>query len=64
VVVILVIEKFFESDEPVWSVSPLNVYDAVAVPTFVLSEYDGVGVDDRPPAPVTDTEHGVSAEPV
>jgi len=66
VVEILLIENVVESDEPVWLVSPANVYDAdaVPVPTAVLPEYNGDGVDDRPPAPVTDTEQGVSAEPV
>ena len=66
VTVILVIENVVESDEPEWFVSPAYVYDAdaVPVPTAVLPEYNGDGVDDRPPAPVTATEHGVSAEPV
>ena len=66
VTVILVIENVVESDEPEWFVSPAYVYDAdaVPVPTAVLPEYCGVGVNDRPPAPVTDTEHGVNAEPV
>ena len=66
VVEILVIENVVESDEPVWLVSPAYVYDAdaVPVPTAVLPAYTGDGVSERPPAPVTDTEHGVNAEPV
>jgi len=61
-----VIEKNFESDEPEWLASPANVYDADAVfaPTAVLLAYTGVGVNDKPPAPVTDTAHGVTAAPV
>jgi len=60
------IENVFESDEPVWLPSSANVYeaDAVFAPTEMLFEYAAAGVNDKPPAPVTDTEHGVNAEPV
>ena len=56
--------KFFESVLPSWFASPANVAEALAEPALVLFVYVAVGVRLNPPAPVTATVHGVSADPV
>ena len=50
--------------DPVWFASPAYVASAVAVPALVFARYETGTVVDRPPAPVTAAEHGVSGEPV
>jgi hypothetical protein len=57
--VALVIENVVELDELVWLLSPVKLYDAVAVPTSVFDEYVAVGAELSPPAPVTETVQGV-----
>ena len=58
------IENVSEPCEPEWFESPAKVYVAVEVPTFVFDVYDGVRlVKFNPPAPVTEAEHSVCAEP-
>ncbi len=58
------ISNVSEPELAVWFASPAYVYEALAVPTFVLFAYVGSGVRWRLPAPVTVTEHGSRAEPV
>ena len=58
------IAKSASSLLPVWFASPAYVYDALAVPAAVLFAYTGAGVRLSPPAPVTDTVHGVRGAPV
>jgi hypothetical protein len=58
------IENVSEPCDAEWLVSPTNEYVAVDVPTFVFDVYDGVRlVRFNPPAPVTEAEHSVCAEP-
>jgi len=58
------IENVSEPCEPEWFASPAKVYVAVEVPAFVFDVYDGVRlVRFNPPAPVTEAEHSVCAEP-
>ena len=53
-----------DADDAAWFPSPANAASAVAVPAFVLPEYDTVVVVDNPPTPDTDAVHGVNADPV
>ena len=60
----LAMVKVAEPDDAAWFESPAYEYEAVAVPAAVFDVYVAVGVRLSPPAPVTETVHGVRAEPV
>jgi hypothetical protein len=60
----LPISKFAVPELASWFASPAKLAFAVAVPTFVLFEYEGVTGALSPPAPVAVAVHGVKGEPV
>ena len=60
----VIVNVFWVAVDPVWFASPAYVASAVAVPALVFARYETGTVVDRPPAPVTAAEHGVSGEPV
>jgi hypothetical protein len=59
-----IVNNTCDADEPEWLASPAKDASAVAVPAFVLPEYDTVVEVDNPPTPVTLAVHGVRAAPV